>query len=96
MTVFKVLLTSDSDWEVGPTTVRAEGDCEVLEISKPVMAEVLRDSPQCLYELSELLARRKLETEGIVRDATQPHAEGGKEQEYRASFLRRLRTVFEL
>jgi small-conductance mechanosensitive channel/CRP-like cAMP-binding protein len=77
-------------------TVRAEGDCEVLEISKPVMAEVLRDSPQCLYELSELLARRKLETEGIVRDATQPHAEAGKEQEYRASFLRRLRTVFEL
>jgi len=22
----KVLLTSDSDWEVGPTTVRAEGE----------------------------------------------------------------------
>ena len=26
-------------------TVRAEGDCEVLEISKAAMAEVLRDSP---------------------------------------------------
>src|SRR6266705_143755 len=47
-------------------TVRAEGDCYVIEISKPVMAEVLRDSPQCLEQLSELLARRKMENEGIL------------------------------
>ncbi len=77
-------------------TVRAEGDCEVLEISKPVMSEVLRAAPQCLNQLSELLAKRKLETEGIVKNATQPHDHENKEREYRASFLRRLRTVFEL
>src|SRR6266571_2635892 len=34
-------------------TVRAEGDCYVIEISKPVMAEVIRDSPDCLERLSE-------------------------------------------
>src|SRR5213592_2564284 len=52
-------------------TVRAEGnDCEVMEISKPVMAEVLRESPDCLTALSELLAKRKLEGDGIVKDAT--------------------------
>ena len=28
-------------------TVRAEGDCYVMEISKPIMAEVVRDSPHC-------------------------------------------------
>jgi CRP-like cAMP-binding protein len=77
-------------------TVRAEGDCEVLEISKSIMAEVLRQAPQCLDQLSELLAKRKLETEGIVKDATKPHDQGMKEREYRASFLQRLRTVFEL
>jgi CRP-like cAMP-binding protein len=77
-------------------TVRAEDDCEVLEISKPVMADVLREAPQCLNQLSDLLAKRKLETEGIVKDATQPHDQGTKESEYRASFLQRLRTVFEL
>jgi small-conductance mechanosensitive channel/CRP-like cAMP-binding protein len=77
-------------------TIRADADCEVLEISKEVMAEVLRDSPQCLTQLSELLAKRKLEGEGIVKDATQPHDQGTKEREYRASFLRRLRAVFEL
>jgi small-conductance mechanosensitive channel/CRP-like cAMP-binding protein len=77
-------------------TVRAENDCEVLEISKPVMAEVLREAPQCLTALSELLAKRKLEGEGIVKDSARPHEQDKKESEYRSTFLRRLRTVFEL
>jgi CRP-like cAMP-binding protein len=77
-------------------TIRADGDCELLEISKEIMAEVMRDSPQCLTQLSEILAKRKLEGEGILRDAAQPDVSANKEREYRASFLRRLRTVFEL
>src|SRR5205814_10669235 len=76
-------------------TIQAENDCEVLEISKQVMAEVLRESPEYLTALSELLAKRKLEGEGIVKESTAPRDEK-KETEYRSSFLRRLRTVFEL
>lgn len=76
-------------------TVRAEQDCEVLEIAKPTMATLLRESPQCVTQLSELLARRKLETEGIVKDL--PHSNGEAQVlEYRANFLRRLRGFFEL
>src|SRR5438309_7447220 len=77
-------------------TVRAEGDCYVTEISKPVMAEVLRDFPQCLEQMSELLARRKMENEGILKDAAISADQAGKAREYKASFLKRLRTVFEL
>jgi CRP-like cAMP-binding protein len=77
-------------------TVRAENDCYVMEISKPVMAEVIRDSPDCLTSLSELLAQRKLETEGIVRGAAHSEDQAAKENEYRATFLRRLKTFFEL
>ena len=77
-------------------TIRAEGDCEVLVISKKVMAEVLRASPQCLTQLSELLAKRRLEGDNIVKGAIVPDDLGKKEREYRASFLDRLRTVFEL
>jgi CRP-like cAMP-binding protein len=77
-------------------TVRAEKDCEVLEISKPVMAELLRGAPQCLDQLSELLAHRKMETEGIIKEATLPQERDEKEREYRASFLKRLRSFFEL
>src|SRR6266436_2986800 len=48
-------------------TVRADADCYVMEIGKPVMGEVLRDAPDCLVLLSELLAQRKMETEEIGR-----------------------------
>ncbi|MGI9114298.1 MAG: mechanosensitive ion channel domain-containing protein [Chthoniobacterales bacterium] len=77
-------------------TVRADGDCYVLEISKPVMGEVIRQSPECLTQLSELLARRKLETEGIIRDKSASDGAREKEREYSASFLHRLRSFFEL
>jgi CRP-like cAMP-binding protein len=77
-------------------TVRADRDCEVLEISKGVMAEMLRASPECLAQLSELLAHRKLETEGIVKEANIPADRAEKQREYTASFLKRLRSFFEL
>ena len=55
------------------------------------MAEVIRQAPECLNQLSELLAKRKMETEGIIKDV---HLEGeeAKQREYSATFLRRLRT----
>jgi small-conductance mechanosensitive channel/CRP-like cAMP-binding protein len=77
-------------------TVRAEGDCYVMEISKPVMADVLRDAPNCLEKLSELLAQRKLETEGALKEAGRADENALKEQQYTASFLHRLRTFFQL
>jgi CRP-like cAMP-binding protein len=77
-------------------TVRAKGDCYVMEISKPVMAEVIRDSPDCLRHLSEILATRRMETEGIVKEAKPTAEVSARENEYRANFLRRLKTFFEL
>jgi small-conductance mechanosensitive channel/CRP-like cAMP-binding protein len=77
-------------------SIRAEGDCEVLEIGKEAMGEIFQDAPECLTQLSELLAKRRLETEGIVKDAAAPHGEQNKEREYRASFLTKLRSVFQL
>jgi small-conductance mechanosensitive channel/CRP-like cAMP-binding protein len=78
-------------------TVRAEGDCYVMEIGKDVMGEVIRESPDCLKQLSELLARRKMETEGIVKDATTSNADqAAKQREYTATFLNRLKTFFAL
>ncbi|MGH8093022.1 MAG: cyclic nucleotide-binding domain-containing protein [Chthoniobacterales bacterium] len=77
-------------------TVRAEEDCEVIEISKPAMAAVLREAPECVAQLSELLATRKMETEGLLKDAQQGVVEETKKREYRATFLRRVRAVFEL
>jgi CRP-like cAMP-binding protein len=77
-------------------TVRAEDDCEVIEISKPAMAAILRNSPDCLTKLSELLAARKMETDGLLKDHAQSTVQETTAREYRASFLQRLRSVFEL
>src|SRR5438552_6387282 len=78
-------------------TVRAEGDCYVMEISKDVMGEVIRESPDCLKQLSELLAKRKMETEGILKDAAISSADqAAKQREYTATFLNRLKTFFAL
>src|SRR5436190_12834017 len=76
--------------------VRADGDCYVMEISKEVMADVIRDSPDCLRQLSELLAKRKMETEGILKDATSSADQAAKQREYTATFLKRLKTFFAL
>jgi len=71
-------------------TVRADGDCYVMEISKDVMADVIRESPDCLRQLSELLANRKMETEGILKDAATLSADqAAKQREYTATFLNR-------
>src|SRR6266508_1186813 len=76
-------------------TVRADRDCYVMEIGKPTMAEVLRSAPNCLEQLSHLLAQRKMETEGILKEAhTDEHVL--KQRQYTATFLKRLRTFFEL
>jgi len=78
-------------------TVRADGDCYIMEISKDVMADVIRDSPDCLRQLSELLAKRKMETEGILKDAATSSADqAAKQREYTATFLKRLKTSFAL
>ncbi len=77
-------------------TVRAEQDCEVLEISKPVMGELLRNSPECLEQLSALLAQRKMGTEGILKEAASDRVEQNRKAEYTATFVRRVRSFFEL
>jgi small-conductance mechanosensitive channel/CRP-like cAMP-binding protein len=77
-------------------TVRAEGDCYVMEIGKPIMAEVLRSAPECLEQLSQLLAQRKMETEGILEEAVRTGEQTLKERQYSATFLKRLRMFFDL
>src|SRR5215467_732831 len=77
-------------------TVRADGDCYVMEIGKPVMAEVLSGAPSCMEQLSQLLAQRRMETEGILKEAKSTDEHALTERQYTANFLQRLRTFFQL
>jgi small-conductance mechanosensitive channel len=77
-------------------TVRADGDCYVMEIGKPVMGKVLSEAPTCMEQLSQLLAQRRMETEGILKEATSTDEHALTERQYTANFLQRLRTFFQL
>jgi len=77
-------------------TVRADGDCYVMEIGKPVMGKVLSEAPSCMEQLSQLLAQRRMETEGILKEAKSTDEHALTERQYTANFLQRLRTFFQL
>lgn len=77
-------------------TVRAERDCYVMELGKSVMSQIIRDSPECLQQLSDILAQRKLATEDVLKDAHLPAAHATRQDEYRSAFIERLKTFFSL
>ncbi|MEI8340778.1 MAG: mechanosensitive ion channel family protein [Verrucomicrobiota bacterium] len=77
-------------------TVVAKSDCEVLEIGKTSFAEVLQSSETLLQKLSEMLAQRRLENEGVLAATSGPQTVATKQQEYAANFLARLSSFFDL
>ena len=52
--------------------------------------------PLPLEKLSELLAQRKMETEGVLKEVPTAGEQVLKQRQYTATFLNRLRTFFEL
>lgn len=78
-------------------SVFAISDSEVLEITKTTFAHVIDQDLDLLPRLSALLARRQIETDGIVQSHSQQiSATTNKEEDYRASLLKKLRSFFEL
>ena len=70
----------------------------MLEITKPVFAEIVERDEALLGRLSELLAQRKLATEGFTSRSreTAGNLVSDKEKEYKANFLTKIRSFFEL
>jgi small-conductance mechanosensitive channel/CRP-like cAMP-binding protein len=77
-------------------TVIANTDCEAVEIGKPVLARSLKENPDLLNKLSELLAQRQLENEGALATGAPAAETHGIQSAYKAGFLRRLRRFLEL
>ena len=77
-------------------TIMAHTDCEVVEIGKPILAKSLKENPDLLSKLSELLAKRQMETEGILAANHKPTIVEAKRAEYTNGFINRLRIFFQL
>ena len=77
-------------------TITATADCEVAELNRGTLGEVFRQQPRVLQEISELLAKRKLETEGtLAAQGTAPLAVE-EQRQYTAGFRSQLQALFRL
>ena len=77
-------------------TVVAQTDCELWEIGKEVLGQLLEENQILVEKLSDLLAKRRLEIEGLLASTHAPAVVQDKHREYRASFLTKLKAFFEL
>lgn len=77
-------------------TVVAGTDCEMWEIGKEVLAEILQENETLVQKLSELLAQRRMETEGIVASSAEGAQLATRQKEYTEGFLKKLYSFFEL
>ncbi len=77
-------------------TVIARTDCEMWEIDKNTMGDLLQENEALVQQLGEILAERRLMTEGIVASATNRNEVRMKQQEYTQGFLQKLSAFFDL
>ncbi len=76
--------------------VIARTDCEVWELRRSVLQPILQENVGLANRLSVLLAKRKLETEGIIAASTPPAFAELKKQEYARTFMQKISALFEL
>ena len=78
-------------------TVHATQDCEVVLIPRERMAEVLRDSPELVERLSEILAIRRLEAEVILAESQSQRTRDVvplSQEQYANDFLNKMKEFF--
>lgn len=82
--------------ETRTATVEARTDCEMWEIGKDTLGDILAENQGLLEKLSDLLAKRKMEVDGIIEASMSDHEKTETAQRYKEGFLRRLYGFFEL
>lgn len=78
-------------------TVVATTDAEVVLIARERVAEVLRESPELVEKLSEILALRRLETEVILAESQTQRSKTvvpKSQEEYANDFLNKMKDFF--
>ncbi|NBV21006.1 MAG: hypothetical protein EBS05_03295 [Proteobacteria bacterium] len=78
-------------------SVQATKDCEVVLIPRERMAEILRESPELVERLSEILALRRLETEVILAESETQRSKKvvpKSQEEYANDFLKKMQDFF--
>jgi small-conductance mechanosensitive channel/CRP-like cAMP-binding protein len=82
--------------ETRSATVVATSDCEVLEIAKAQLGQILQENTALLTSLSEMLAQRRLDNEGVLASTAERNVLVGKKEEYTRGFLKTVARFFDL
>ena len=82
--------------EARSATVIASADCQVLEIAKSQLGQILQENTELLTSLSEMLAQRRLDNEGVLASTAERHVLVGKKAEYTRGFLHTVARFFDL
>jgi small-conductance mechanosensitive channel/CRP-like cAMP-binding protein len=82
--------------ETRSATVVATADCEILEIAKVQIAQILQENTVLLTNLSEMLAQRRLDNEGVFASTGERQTLVGKKEEYTRGFLQTVARFFDL
>lgn len=82
--------------EARSASVVARTDCELCEIRREVLQPFLQEDTALVERISELLAKRKMETEGMIATTGADAVVEEKKKEYASSFLRRISSLFEV
>ncbi len=82
--------------EARTATVSAKTDCLIWEIRRAEIQPLLQENAALAARMSELLARRKMETDGILAAQAPPQVVQEKTQEYANGVLRKIRALFEI
>jgi CRP-like cAMP-binding protein len=76
--------------------VVARTDCEIWELRRSVLQPLLQENIGLADRLSRLLAKRKIETEGVLAAQIPPTIAQKKTEEYAQGILQKIRALFEL
>ncbi len=77
-------------------TVMARTDCEIWEISRNVLQPLMQENTCLAERMSEMLAKRKLATDGILATQTTPQVVEQKQHEYAKGILKKISALFEI
>jgi small-conductance mechanosensitive channel/CRP-like cAMP-binding protein len=77
-------------------TVVARTDCEVWEIQRSVLHPICQEDSSLIERMSELLAKRKMETDGILAEQASHAAVEEKRTQIKRGFVRKLSALFEI
>jgi CRP-like cAMP-binding protein len=81
--------------EARTATIRAREDCDAVEVKTATLAPLISASSELLESLSELLATRRMQNEGIVAGASSA-AHHETKQNYKAGFVGKLQRFFKV